>query len=786
MFDFIREHQMNIMLALCAVCAMMMVLLLLTRFLPRGRKWILVLVELIATCLLGFDRAAYIYRGEISRQAYVMVRLSNFMVFFLTSATVLAFNMYLVDLLLTDDKIKKIPKRLIAAQIGAMAGMLMAVVSHFTGLYYYFDEQNVYHRGAGFLIAYIIPVVMPLIQYTVIRQYKKLFSRLIYISLVLYIFVPVVVGIIQIFTYGISIVNMAMVMVSVSLYIFSYLDINDEVVRAHEIEVENLEKVQQSMKRLFDQTATAFVTAVEKKDEYQVGHSVRVAGYAKRLAACAGKNEEECEDVYYAALLHDVGMIGIPDSILEKAGNLSDEERLIVQKKPEYGAQILSSITEYPFLESSALCAYERYDGQGYPRGIKGDDIPEFSRIIAVADAYDSMTTKKRFRDPLSYPVVREEFVKMGGQQFDPKYAELMIQVMDEDKREEEVNENHEIETEIACGNYRDSVSTGIPVTEEEIRIRFVCYEKKNSRNDFSAPSIILFDAYDRHIHDNARAIVAYRYLEYGEIWFDGNYISTSARNMEVQVKENGSDIAMGENEYSITAKRYEDHVSIIMSDINQTVDSIMALPYNSKASYIGLTGENCLIKEIEITKTGRITKNGQIRQIAGKISYLDRMEGDIANVQIDRTRSAGTAGIPLKDELAIEFHSMSLPSATLVWHCPYIVLFDSDDARFKGNNYREYAQVKLNGEFEGDDKYADNSFHMKRTESFPGWEEWKESNKKGMEFSVSLKKKGSRITIAAKNFGIEINNITELREDGRVYAALTGDQVAITDIRIR
>ena len=92
MFDFIREHQMNIMLALCAVCAMMMVLLLLTRFLPRGRKWILVLVELIATCLLGFDRAAYIYRGEISRQAYVMVRLSNFMVFFLTSATVLAFN----------------------------------------------------------------------------------------------------------------------------------------------------------------------------------------------------------------------------------------------------------------------------------------------------------------------------------------------------------------------------------------------------------------------------------------------------------------------------------------------------------------------------------------------------------------------------------------------------------------------------------------------------------------------------------------------------------------------
>ena len=111
----------------------------------------------------------------------------------------------------------------------SLLGMILAVISAFTGLYYYFDESNTYHRGSGFLIAYIIPVVCPIMQYTVIRQYRKVFSKLIYISLNLYIFVPIACGILQIFTYGISIVNMSMVAVSVALYIFTYLDINNTV-----------------------------------------------------------------------------------------------------------------------------------------------------------------------------------------------------------------------------------------------------------------------------------------------------------------------------------------------------------------------------------------------------------------------------------------------------------------------------------------------------------------------------------------------------------------------------
>ena len=225
MFEFIRNHQLNIMLALCAMSALMGILLLITRFLPKRRKWILIAMEVIATLLLGFDRAAYIYSGNRGAAGYIIVRLANFMVFFLTSGIVFTFNLYLIDLLERIGEYRK-PRRLNLVAIACIIEMLMVVANIFTGLYFYFDEENFYHRGNGFLLCYIVPVIAPLIQFSVIQKYKKSFSRYIYIALCLYIFVPIIVGIIQIFTYGISIVNMAMVLVSVSLYMFSYIDIN--------------------------------------------------------------------------------------------------------------------------------------------------------------------------------------------------------------------------------------------------------------------------------------------------------------------------------------------------------------------------------------------------------------------------------------------------------------------------------------------------------------------------------------------------------------------------------
>ena len=141
------------MLILCGACGILVFLLINTRFLKRSRKAILIFMELLALFLLWFDRLAYVYSGDTSHKGYVMVRVSNFLVFFLTSAIVLGFNLYIADLLKNEGKCEQLPKRMYLASSMSVAGMLLAVVSAYTNLYYYFDEANQYQRGRGFLIA---------------------------------------------------------------------------------------------------------------------------------------------------------------------------------------------------------------------------------------------------------------------------------------------------------------------------------------------------------------------------------------------------------------------------------------------------------------------------------------------------------------------------------------------------------------------------------------------------------------------------------------------------------
>ena len=789
-YNFFLEHQLNIMLCLCAISVMMVIMLLLTKFMPTRRKRILLRVEIVAALLLASDRAAYLYRGDVSSTGHFMVRFANFMVFFLTPAVVLEFNDYLIDLMEIDGKVEKIPRRLTISGLAAALAMLLAILAHFMGLYYTFDAQNVYHRGPGFLISYIIPVVFPLVQLTVIVEYKKVFSKLIYTSLLVFILVPIAMGILQIFTYGISIVNMAMVLVSLSLYFFSYLDINAVVEKAHEMEVEDLHKEQDSMKRLFNQTATAFVSAVEKRDVFSEGHATRVAELARRIASAAGKSEEECEKVYYAALLHDVGMIGISDAVIESADDLNGEEYEEVRHKPELSAQILAAIKEYPYLSEGAKYSCERYDGTGYPKGLKGEEIPEISRIITVADAYDNMHSRKKFRDPLSYIVIREEFVKESGGQFDPNFAEIMLQIMDAEHLKNETQEYRPLETELSCKEYREHVSSGIPIEEEETRITFDYREDKENKEEFSEPSLILFDAYDRQTHVNIKSIEAYRYQEYGEVWFDGKYISTSARDMEMEELENEKKARRSKffgGSYEIVTGRFEDHIFVRMISPNRRQELIAALPNISKSAYIGLTCEHGTLSNIKTEKTGRVLQDGDIKRLVGEISFTNRLESDLPNLQIDKTRSAATVGLLLRDYMRLDFHTMSLPTANLVWHCAYILIFNSEDGMVFGKNYKEYAMVKINGEVSQDEGCAENDFEMKKGSDFQGFNAWKEANKEGIECTVELSRKGNKIRLITENLGVSIQNTTTIKDgDGKVYVALTGDQVALTDIRVR
>ena len=133
-------------------------------------------------------------------------------------------------------------------------------------------------------------------------------------------------------------------------------------------------------------------------------------------------------------LLHDVGKIGVPSAIINKPGKLTDDEFQVMKKHPVIGRDILDKITIDYNLRTGACYHHERYDGKGYPFGLKGEEIPEVARIIAVADSYDAMTSKRSYRDSLPQAKVRDELVKGLGKQFDPIFGQIMIDLIDEDK----------------------------------------------------------------------------------------------------------------------------------------------------------------------------------------------------------------------------------------------------------------------------------------------------------------------------------------------------------------
>lgn len=791
MVEFLLKHQLNIMLALSSVCGTIALFVLIARALPKKRRVALLLLELSSMFLLYFDRMAYIYSGDVSDTGYVMVRVSNFLVFFLTNIVVLSFNLYLIDVIKGAGGLEGVAFRLNLCVILSLVGTALVVVSNFTGMYYYFDEFNNYYRGPLFILCYVFPVGTPLIQLSVILQKKDRITKGIYISLVLFIIVPIFASIIQIFAYGLSLTNIFIVGMAVLVYIFALFDINNKIEKANRREIEYLKEERQVMQRLFDQTASSFVNAVDSKDDFTKGHSLRVAKYAKLIAQTCGKNEKECDEIYYTALLHDIGKVGIPESVLEKGEDRTPEEQEIYKTVTTIGDEILSNINEYPYLRDGAHFVHERYDGKGYPVGLKGEEIPENARLIAVADNYDLLTSKKKDRDHYPQFMVREEMVKAAGTRFDPRFAGAMVSIIDSDvdyRLRESFGDEFEVklETELTCEAYRSKVSRGILIDETITKIDFDYESIKGSPFGFFGPSIIVFDSYDGRIHNDVKNIEVFGYMEYGEVWFDGNCNSTNARNIEVTVTDLQSSTTKNVPHYEIMTSRYEDHVKITIIGEGKKIDIVIALPDTSKYAYVGLTGEYCNLKNIEVETSEDSNVQIPIERIAPVVSYINRLESDLPNIQIDRNRSVYTEPVSVEDGMNVIFHSMSLPAAKLVWHCPYVLLYYSDDGRVDGANYREYALVKLSGENDCDTIYAENSMTNNQSSEFIDWDTWEMKNKEGVECHISFRKKKNSIELAAEDAGIIIRNTTRIKEMPKVvYFALTGDECAITDIRI-
>ena len=178
----------------------------------------------------------------------------------------------------------------------------------------------------------------------------------------------------------------------------------------------------------------ALVKTIDAKDPYTNGHSIRVAEYTKKLASRVYTDPLRLHKIYNIALLHDIGKIGIPDTIITKPGCLTDEEYTMIKEHTLMGEKILAEITSVPELIYGAKYHHERYDGKGYPCGLKGEEIPEVAAIIAVADAYDAMTSNRSYRKILPQDVVRNEIEKGLGTQFHPKWGKIMLKLIDTDR----------------------------------------------------------------------------------------------------------------------------------------------------------------------------------------------------------------------------------------------------------------------------------------------------------------------------------------------------------------
>ena len=404
---------------LIGICVVLSIFSFVTNFKSNRKKYALLAMSISSMMLLIVDKLAYMLDGN--EKYWIIAYICKFLVFFLLLAIIYSFNQYLIALFLNDGELKEVPKEIKHAQLIIYLSVMMLVISQFTGIYYEYENYT-YHRSGGFVIAYILPMISLFLDLFVILKYRKIFRKQILIPILFFIIMPVLSAFLRLFWHCIEFVNVSIIGMVGLLYMFSIFDNNKLI-----------EQEQQTIKNLISQITLALVEAIDAKDSYTNGHSKRVAEYSKKIAEMANKTEKECEEIYMIALLHDVGKIGIPGAIINKEGKLTDEEYAVIKKHPGIGKEILEKIKASPDLCIGAHYHHERFDGKGYPEGLSAYEIPEIARIIAVADAYDAMTSKRSYRDSLPQGVVKEQLQKGMGSQFDPVFAKIMISLIDSD-----------------------------------------------------------------------------------------------------------------------------------------------------------------------------------------------------------------------------------------------------------------------------------------------------------------------------------------------------------------
>lgn len=301
-----------------------------------------------------------------------------------------------------------------------------------------------YYIVAGYFVMYIFVMcsgsttlvftyILPMLSLLILYHQPKLILNTGIVAMLINI-----VGIvIRICNHQITVSNSKDVEIQIALLILcfggSYVSsrLYDEINEQNFHYMAQLDEKSKQLQRMTLQTIETIVNTIDAKDEYTKGHSRRVSEYAARIAAELQMSEQEINRIRYIALLHDIGKIGVPDAVLNKPGRLTNAEFDLMKKHTIIGGDILKDIGMLPDLDIGAKYHHERYDGNGYPSGLKGEEIPKIARIICLADAFDAMTSNRVYRAKLSKEAVLSELKNCRGSQFDPELTDVFLKYLD-------------------------------------------------------------------------------------------------------------------------------------------------------------------------------------------------------------------------------------------------------------------------------------------------------------------------------------------------------------------
>lgn len=310
----------------------------------------------------------------------------------------------------------------------AIFNFIISTILHLTGILDYIETLFVSHA------ILLLTVFAVLFTFALdIKKDKKRRNLLAFIGLLAATVSVMIEGISTYF-----VVSLSGIFVGIGMIILFSLNVLRTAGNIHMMELRRQKKELAKRKRQLEKVSLQMIqtlsTTIEAKDEYARGHSHRVAEYAALIAGELGWSSEEIMNLKYAAHLHDIGKIGIPDMLLNKPARLTPEEYSVIKEHTVIGAEILKNISLIPHVAEVARSHHEHYDRTGYPDGLAGEDIPLSARIVAIADSYDAMNSRRIYRNALPPEKIFEEIENNRGIQFDPELADIFLKLLCDDR----------------------------------------------------------------------------------------------------------------------------------------------------------------------------------------------------------------------------------------------------------------------------------------------------------------------------------------------------------------